>query len=94
MLLCLTAHEEDLPLHLDLLYKVVVEEILVPSKEGDAVMVVDAEADGSVVDKADQVALRRPNLAYSVITVASMDTTHRSVQKAQVHPAVAILLSL
>ena len=78
----------------DHLYKVVVEAILVPFKEGDAVMEVDAEADGSVGDKVDQVALHRPNLVYSVITVASTDTTHLSVLKALVHPAVAILLSL
>ena len=57
-------------------------------------MVDDAEADGSVVVKEEQVALHRPNLAHSVLAVASMDTMHRSVLKARVHPAVAILYNL
>ena len=93
MLLLRTVHEEDRQLRLDHLYKVEVEETLVPH-EGDAVMEVDAEADGSVVAKEDSKILRRPNLAHSVLAVASTDTMHRSVQGQPVHPAVAILHSL
>ena len=57
-------------------------------------MVDDAEADGSVVVKVEQAVLHRPNLAHSVTTVASTDIMHRNVQRARVHPAVAILPSL
>ena len=74
--------------HHDLLHKVVVEEILVPCKEGDAV------ADGTVVVKADSVALRRPKLAHSVTTVASMDIMHPNVHGQQVHPGAAVLRNL
>ena len=57
-------------------------------------MVDDAEVDGSEVVKLEQMALLRPNLAHSVITVASMDIMLRNVRRALVHPAVAILPSL
>ena len=80
--------------HHDHLHKVVVEEILVSCKEGDAVLEDDTVADGTVVVKADQVVLQRPRLAHSVITVASMDIMRHNVQKALVHPAVAILHNL
>ena len=89
-----TVHEEEPVVHHDLLHKVVVEEFLVPCKEGDAVMEVDVEADGSMVDKVVQAVLQRPRLAHSVITEASMDIMRHNVQKVQVHPAVAILPSL
>ena len=94
MLLFHTVHEEDLVVHHDHLHKVVVEEMQVPYKEGDEAMEDDAEVDGSVVAKEEQVTLRRPNLAHSVIAVASMDTMPHSVLKEQAHPAVAILHSL
>ena len=57
-------------------------------------MVDDAEVDGSVVVKVERAVLHRPRLAHSVTTVASMDIMRHNVQKAQVHPAVAILPSL
>ena len=80
--------------HHDHLHKVVVEEMQVPCKEGDVEMEGDAVEDGIAVVKEDQVMLRRPNLAHSVIAVASMDTMPHSVLKEQAHPAVAILHSL
>ena len=93
MLLFRTVHEEDLAEHHDRLYKVVVEEILVPCNKGDAVMEVDAEADGSVVAKVVKV-LHRPELVHSVSAVASMDITHRNVRKEPVDPAVVLLPNL
>ena len=92
--LCPTAHEEDQLLHLDHSYKVVVEEMQVPYKEGDEAIEGDAVVDGIAVVKEEQVTLHRPNLAHSVITVASMDTMPHSVLKEQAHLAVAILHSL
>ena len=87
-------HEEEPVVHHDLVHKVVVEEILVPCKEGDAVLEDDAVVDGTVVAKVAQVMLLRPKLARSVITVASTDIMLRNVRRAQAHPAVAILPSL
>ena len=81
-------------LPLDPFCKVEVEGILVPCNKGDAVMEVDAEADGSVVAKVDNKVLHRPELVHSASAVASMDTTLRSVLKEQVDPAVVILPSL
>ena len=87
-----TVHEEDLQLRLDHLYKVEVEETLVP-QEGDAVMEDDAEADGSVVVKADNRLLHRPRLVHSVLAVASTDIILHNVLKMPVDPAVVILPS-
>ena len=94
VLLCHTVHEEDPQLRLDLLYKVEVEEMLAPHSEGDVVIEDDAEADGSVVVKAASKTLPRPDLAHSALAVASTDTMRCSVLKAQVHPAVVVLLNL
>ena len=94
MLLFHIVHEEEPVVHHDHLHKVVVEEMQVPCKEGDVEMEGDAVEDGIAVVKEDQVMLRRPRLVHSVIAVASMDTMHRSVLKARVHPAVAILHNL
>ena len=80
-------------LHLDHLCKVEVEEILVPH-EGDAVMEVDVEADGSVVAKEDSRLLHRPRLVHSVLAVASMDIILPNVLKMPVDPVVVILPSL
>ena len=81
-------------LPLDHFCKVEEEEMQVPCNKGDAVMEVDAEADGSMVAKEVSSMLHRPNMAHSVSAVASMDTTLRSVLKEPVDPAVAILHSL
>ena len=94
MLLCHTVHEEDPALHLDHLYKVEVGEMLEIPSEGDVAMEDDAVVHGIVAAKEDNSTLLRPNLAHSVIAVASMDTMPHSVLKEQAHPAVAILHSL
>ena len=93
MLLCPIVHEEVPALHPDLLSKVEVEEILVPYSEGDAVMVDDTEADGSVVVKEDSRVLHRPRLVHSVLAVASIDIILHNVRKMPVDPAVVILPS-
>ena len=94
MPLCHTVHEEDPVLLLDHFCKVEEEEMQVPCNKGDAVMEVDAEADGSVVAKVDNKVLHKLELVHSASAVASMDTTLRSVLKEPVDPAVAILHSL
>ena len=80
--------------HHDHLCKVVVEEMPVPCKEGDEAKEDDAVVRGIAVVKVDSSILLRPKLAHSVLTVASMDTMHRSVQEQPAHPAVVILHSL
>ena len=71
--------------HHDHLYKVVVEEMQVPYKEGDEDLEDDTVVHGIAVVEADKTLLR-PKLAHSVLAVASTDTMHRSVLKVQVHP--------
>ena len=89
-----TVHEEDPALHPDHLCKVEVEGMLVLPKEGDEDTEDDAVVHGIAVVKEDSSKLLRPNLAHSVTTVVSMDTTLHSALKEPVHPAVAILHSL
>ena len=54
----------------------------------------DALVDGIVVVEAAKVLLSGPELAYSVLTVASMDTMLHSVLKAPVHQVGVVLLNL
>ena len=54
----------------------------------------DAVVDGIVVVEVAKVLLGRPELAYSVLTVASMDTMLHSVLKEPVHQVAVVLLSL
>ena len=94
MLLYPTVHEEDPALPLDRFSKVEEEEMLVPYKEGDEAMEDDAVADGTVVAKADNSILHRPNLAHSVTAVASTDIMHRNVQREPVLRAAVELHTL
>ena len=94
MLLFHTVHEEDPVVHHDHLHKVVVEKMQVPCKEGDEAMEDNAVVDGIAVVKEEQVTLRRPNLAHSVTTVASMDTMHHSVLEEPVLRAAVELHSM
>ena len=54
----------------------------------------DAVVDGTVVVKAAKVLHNRPELAYSVSTVASMDTMLHSVLEEPAHLVAVLLLSL
>ena len=92
--LCHIVNEEDPAHNLDHSPKVEDEEMLVLPNEGDEDTEDDAVVHGIAIVKADSKTLLRPELAHSVIAVASMDTTLHSVLKEPVHPAVAILLSL
>ena len=62
--------------------------------KGDAAMEDDAVVDGIVVVEVAKVLLSRPELAYNVLTVASMDTMLHSVLKEPVHQEAVVLLSL
>ena len=62
--------------------------------KGDATMEDDAVVDGIVVAGAAKVLLNRPRLAYSVSTVASMDTMLHSVLKEPARQVVVVLLNL
>ena len=85
--------EEDPNLHLRHLLKEEVEETLVHTNEEDKDKEDVVVADGTVDVKVEAQPFR-PELAYSVLTVVSMDITLRSVQEWQVHPAVVVLHSL
>ena len=85
--------EEDLNLHLKHLHKFEVEETLVYTNEEDEDMEDVVVADGTVDVKVEAQPLR-PALAYSVLTMVTMDITLHSVQEWQVHPAVVVLHSL
>ena len=61
--------------------------------KGDAAMEDDAVVDGIVVVEVAKVLLR-PELAYSVLTVASMDTMLHSVLKEPIRRVAVVLLSL
>ena len=89
-----TVHEEDPKQHLDHLHKEEVEEILALANKGDEAMADDAVVDGTVVGEAAKVLCNRPELAYSVSTVASMDTKLHSVLEEPAHPVAVVLLSL
>ena len=54
----------------------------------------DTVVDGTVVVEAAKVLHNRPKLAYSVSTVASMDTMLHSVLEEPAHPVAIVLLSL
>ena len=54
----------------------------------------DAVVDGIVVVEAAKVLLNRPELAYSVLNVASMDTMLHSVLKEPAHQVAVVLLNL
>ena len=62
--------------------------------KGDAAMEDDAVVDGTVVVEAVKVLRIRPELAYSVSTVASMNTILHSVLEEPVPPVAVALLSL
>ena len=54
----------------------------------------DAVVDGIVVVEVAKVLLSRPELAYNVLTVASMDTMLHSVLKEPAHQVAVVLLNL
>ena len=54
----------------------------------------DAVVDGIVVVEAARILRNRPELAYSVTTVASMDTMLHSVLEEPAHPVAVVLLNL
>ena len=54
----------------------------------------DVVVDGIVVVEVAKVLLNRPGLAYSVLTVASMDTMLHSILKEPVHQVRVVLLNL
>ena len=62
--------------------------------KGDAAMEDDAVVDGIVVIEAAKILLNRPELVYSVSTVASMDTMLHSVLEEPAHQVVPVLLNL
>ena len=89
-----TVHEEDPKQHLDHLHKEEVEEISALANKGDEAMEDDAVVDGTVVVKAAKVLCNRPELAYSVSTVANIDTLLHSFLKEPAHRVAVVLLSL
>ena len=89
-----TVHEEDPKQHLAHLYKVGVEEKRTLDNKGDAAMEDDAVVDGVMVVEAAKVLLNRPGLAYSVSTVASMDTMLHSVLKEPADQVAVVLFNL
>ena len=62
--------------------------------KGDAAMEDDAVVDGTVVVEAAKVLRNRPELAYSVLTVANMDTMLHSVLEEPAHQVAVVLLNL
>ena len=62
--------------------------------KGDVAMEDDAVVDGTVVVEAAKVLRNRPELAYSVTTVASTDTMLHSVLEEPAHLVAIILFSL
>ena len=62
--------------------------------KGDVAMEDDAVVDGTVVIEAAKVLQNRPELAYSVSTVASMDTMLHSVLEELTHLVAIALLNL
>ena len=63
------------------------------ANKGDEAMEDDAVVDGTVVVKAAKELRNRPELAYSVTTVANMDTMLHSVLEEPAHPVAVVLLS-
>ena len=64
------------------------------ANKGDEAMEDDAVVDGTVVVEAAKVLRNRPELAYSVSTVASMDTMLHSVLEEPAHQVAVVLLNL
>ena len=62
--------------------------------KGDVAMEDDAVVDGTVVVEAAKVLHNRPELAYSVSTVASMDTMLHSVLEEPAHQVAVVLPNL
>ena len=62
--------------------------------KGDVAMEDDAVVDGTVVVEAAKVLRNRPELAYSVSTVASMDTMLHSVLEEPAHQVAVVLPNL
>ena len=62
--------------------------------KGDAALEDDAVVDGIVVVEAAKILLNRPELVYSVSTVASMDTLLHSVPKEPAHQVAVVLFNL
>ena len=62
--------------------------------KGDAAMEDDAVVDGTVVVEVAKVLRNRPELTYSVSTVASMDTMLHSVLEEPAHQVAVVLLNL
>ena len=89
-----TVHEEDPKQHLDHLHKVEAEEILALANKGDKAMEDDVVVDRTVVVEAAKVIRNRPELAYSVSTMASMDTMLCSVLEEPAHLVAVVLLHL
>ena len=85
-------HEEDPRLDLEHLLKDEAEETLVRTNEDEAME--DAVVADGTAGVEEEPPLRIPDLVHSVLTVASMDTMLRSVQRLQVHPVVVGLRNL
>ena len=64
------------------------------ANKGDEAMEDDAVVNGTVVVEEAKVLRNRPKLAYSVSTVASMDTMLHSVLKEPAHQVAVVLLNL
>ena len=64
------------------------------ANKGDEAMADDAVVDETVVVEAAKIPHNRPELAYSVSTVASMNTMLHSVLEEPAHLVAVVLLSL